>query len=138
MIRLIIALLSLADVAAADTILAARTIPAKTIIAPSDLLLSDDEVPGAASDSASVVGMEARVSLYAGRPIRLADLGQPALIERNQIVQLQYRGNGLVIQTEGRALGRAGPGESIRVMNLNSRATVTAVMGDDGVAYVHR
>ncbi|WP_373487298.1 flagella basal body P-ring formation protein FlgA, partial [Blastomonas sp.] len=38
--------------------------------------------------------------------------------------------------TDGRALGRAGVGDVIRVMNLTSRTTVTAQIGADGAAYV--
>jgi len=41
-----------------------------------------------------------------------------------------------VISTEGRALDRAGPGDFIRVMNLTSRATVTARVDGSGTAHV--
>ena len=43
---------------------------------------------------------------------------------------------GLTIRTEGRALERAGIGETIRVMNAASRATVNARLAKDGAAYV--
>ena len=136
---LFILALGLAPVAAvADTVLAARTIPAKTIIGPSDIVLNAADVPGAVSDPQSAIGMEARVALYAGRPIRVGDIGAPAIIERNDIVTLQYNNNGIAISTDGRALGRAGAGEYLRVMNLGSRMTVTARVGSDGIAYVTR
>ncbi|EPX84160.1 Flagellar basal body P-ring biosynthesis protein [Rubellimicrobium thermophilum DSM 16684] len=38
--------------------------------------------------------------------------------------------------SRGRALDRAGVGETVRVMNLDSRVTVTARMGADGMAHV--
>lgn len=122
----------------ADTVVAARTIPALTLIGPSDVLISDGDVPGSAQDVSEVVGMEARVALYAGRPIRPGDVGSPAIVERNQIITLHYQNHGLMISTEGRALGRAGPGDLVRVMNLSSRSTVTAKIGADGAAYVTR
>lgn len=134
----LLTLASLSPMAAADTILAARTIPARTIIGPSDIVVNNSIIAGAASDLQEVLGMEARVALYAGRPIRSGDVGPPAIIERNDIVTLQYVGGGLAIATDGRALGRAGAGEYLRVMNLSSRTTVSARIGNDGVAYVSR
>ncbi len=136
MIRLIALACLLAAPALAETVVAARTIPAHTLIGPDDLLLRDVVMPGGIDDPALIVGMEARVALYAGRPIRPADVGFPAVVERNQLVPLIYLRAGLTITTEGRALGRAGPGDVINVMNLASRTTVSARIGLDGAAYV--
>ncbi|KJZ21151.1 flagellar basal body P-ring formation chaperone FlgA [Loktanella sp. S4079] len=122
--------------ASADTVLAARTIPAQSTIMPEDILVNSRTIPGAVSDPAQIIGMEARVALYAGRPIREGDVGFPAVVERNQIIALHYNQHGLSITTEGRALGRAGPGDRIRVMNISSRSTVTAQIGADGAGYV--
>jgi flagella basal body P-ring formation protein FlgA len=129
-------LVLLACPAAADTLLAARTIPAQSIITADDLIASQQVIPGSVTDPASIIGMEARVALYAGRPIRQGDVGFPAVVERNQIIILTFQRNGLAISTDGRALDRGGPGELIRVMNLASRATVTARIGFDGTGYV--
>lgn len=136
MIRAAVLLIAGALPAAADTLLAARTIPAQSIIAPSDLTQSAQIIPGTISDPALVIGMETRVALFAGRPIRQGDIGFPAVVDRNQIIPLLYQQGALRIATEGRALGRGGPGDLIRVMNLASRATVTARIGVDGAGYV--
>lgn len=135
MIRFLLLFL-LATPATAETIVAARTIPAQTIIERSDLVLQPTPLPGGESDPELFVGMEARVALYAGRPIRVSDVGFPAIVDRNQLIPLVYDANGLMIRTEGRALGRAGVGEVIRVMNMSSRNTVSARIGADGSAYV--
>lgn len=135
MIRAIL-LLCLASPAAAETVVAARTIQAQTIISEADLAMHPDKLPGGESDPALFVGMEARVALYAGRPVLVVDVGFPAIVDRNQLVALIYDANGLTIRTEGRALGRAGVGEIIRVMNMSSRNTVSARIGSDGAAYV--
>ncbi|HAW49029.1 MAG TPA: flagella basal body P-ring formation protein FlgA, partial [Roseovarius sp.] len=74
---------------------------------------------------ADLIGQEARVALYEGRPVRPGDVGPPAVIERNQVVPLIYLRGGLEIMTEGRSLDRAGIGDHVRVMNLASRATVS-------------
>ncbi|SEL54384.1 flagella basal body P-ring formation protein FlgA [Roseovarius azorensis] len=119
----------------ADRIVAARTIRAQEIIAAEDLLLE----PGTGRGSVTLqdlIGKEALVSLYPGRPVRAADVGPPALIDRNQIVSLIYLRGGLRIMTEGRALARAGMGEYVRVMNLASRATIVGRVTADGQVLV--
>lgn len=138
MIRLIVFFSLLGSTSLAETIVAARTIPAQSVIGPADITILESDVQGSITEPDLVVGMEARVALYAGRPIRPGDVGLPAVVERNQIILLYYESNGLMISTEGRALGRAGPGERIRVMNLNSRSTVSARIGDDGAGYVSK
>ena len=135
MIRLILPLL-LATQAQAEMLVAARTIPAAQVIMAEDLVRRDGSVAGALADPALVVGMETRVALYPGRPIRAGDIGPPAVVERNQIVLLVYAAGTLTITTEGRALDRAGPGDAIRIMNLASRNTVTATIAEDGTAHV--
>jgi len=129
-------MLMFASPVTAETVVAARTLPAQTIIGPEDLLARDVEVPGSVEDPLLLIGMETRVALYAGRPIRPGDVGFPAIVDRNQIITLVYDARGIVITTEGRSLERAGPGDLIRVMNLASRNTVTARIGADGLAYV--
>jgi flagella basal body P-ring formation protein FlgA len=135
MLRLLI-LLALAAPAAAESLVATRTIRAKSLIAPEDLALVSAELPGALSDPGQAVGLEARVAIYAGKPVRPGDLGPPTLIERNQLVTLVYLSGGLAISTEGRALARGSEGDEVRVMNLGSRNTVTGRVGPDGAVYV--
>ncbi len=138
MIRLAACLVFWMTAASADVIVAARTIPAKTVIAAEDLLMRDISAPGAAIDPDLVIGKEARVALFAGRPIYDRDVGVPAVVERNQVIPLIYEGAGLMIKTEGRALERAGPGDVIRVMNTQSRTTVSALIDEGGLAHVAR
>jgi flagella basal body P-ring formation protein FlgA len=115
---------------------ATRTIRAKTVLAPDDLALQQGDRPGGIASPADAIGLETRATLYAGRPININDLGAPAIIERNQFLPLVYRNAGLEIRVEGRALERAGVGDTIRVMNANSRTTVNARLAADGAAYV--
>ena len=125
-----------APAAAEGTVLAARTIRAQSVIAPGDVVLDPQPVAGAYAAIAEVIGLEARTILYAGRPIREGDLGPPAVIERNATVLLTYRAGPLAITAEGRALARAGVGETVRVMNLASRSTVTGRVSADGTVAV--
>jgi len=136
MIRALVLACLLANPVFADTVVATRTIPARSLIGPDDLMLRDVNVVGGLSDPAIAIGQEARVALYAGRPIRAGDLSAPAIVERNQLIPLVYQHGGVSISTEGRALERAGAGDWIRVMNLSSRTSVTAQIRETGAAYV--
>ncbi|QFT95156.1 flagellar basal body P-ring biosynthesis protein FlgA [Roseovarius sp. THAF9] len=122
--------------ARADTVVAAQTIRAQTVLTVEHLAMKRGEVPGGIEDPDLLVGMETRTALYAGRPIRHGDVGPPAIVERNQIVPLIFEANGLRITTEGRSLDRAGVGEYVRVMNMSSRNTVSGRVSRSGQVLV--
>ena len=132
----VIALAIVPGVVQADSLVAARTLPAGTVIGEGDVMLVDAEIPEALTSAAEAVGQEARVALYAGRPIRSRDLGAETLIERNALVTLVYRSGNLTILAEGRALDRAAEGEMVRVMNLASKTTVSGRVLADGTIIV--
>lgn len=127
----------LAGSASADVVIATRTLRPHSLLTAQDVALKPGSIPGVASDLAQVLGKETRVAIYAGRPIRSGDLSAPAVVERNQIVLLTFAKNGLTIQSEGRSLNRASPGERIRVMNLSSRSTLTGTVQPDGSILVN-
>jgi len=124
--------------AQAETLVAAHTIRPQTVLSAEHLVLKRGDVPGGLEDAALLIGMETRVALYPGRPVRLSDVGPPAVVERNQIVPLVFERNGLRISTEGRSLDRAGPGEFVRVMNLASRTMVTGRVDPSGQIFVSK
>ena len=124
------------QMALADSLIAARTLQANSVLVPEDMMLVAADLPGALTSPDLAVGQETRVAIYAGRPILASALGPAALVERNQMVLLLYQSTGLSISTEGRALDRGGKGDRIKVMNLTSKATVTGVIGPGGVVYV--
>ena len=122
--------------AMADSLVATRTIRAQSVVTADDFTLVAAEIPDALTDASLAIGQEARVAMYAGRPIRAADLGAMALIERNQIIPLAFQAGALAILTEGRALARGAVGDVIPVMNLTSRTKVFGTIGPDGTVRV--
>ncbi|MEM9317776.1 MAG: flagellar basal body P-ring formation chaperone FlgA [Pseudomonadota bacterium] len=120
----------------ADVVVAAGTIRSQQIINPSDVALADGTVPGALTILEDAIGREARINIYPGRPVRAGDLQEPALVDRNELVTLQYERGGLLIVTEGRSLDRAGLGDRLRVQNLGSRNTVTGTVTGPGLVTV--
>ena len=126
----------LPEMAMADSLVATRTIRAQSVVQADDVTLVAATIPGALTATDGALGLEARVAIYAGRPIKAGDLGPPTLLERNQIVTLSYQSGALAILTEGRALARGGVGDVIRVMNLASRSTVSGRVAPDGTVHV--
>lgn len=124
--------------ASSDILVPTRTIRAKEVIGPDDIMRKQIVVAGALSQLDKIVGQEARIALYPGRPIRPGDIGPPAAVDRNDVVALVFVSGGLRIATEGRVLGRGAVGEAIRVMNLSSRTTVTGFVQPDGTVEVHQ
>lgn len=120
-----------ASSALADILVPNRTIRPGNVITAGDILIMNGDHPDAFSNPLDVIGQEARVALYANRPIRFDHIGPPAIVERNQIVQLKYVGSTLAITTEGRSLERGAIGDRVRVMNLSSRSTVFGFIQPD-------
>ncbi len=116
----------------ADSMVATRTIRAQTVLAAEDIAMVQADIPGALTTPEDAVGLEAKVTLYAGRPVHAADLGAPALVKRNQVVQLVFQTGGLTIHTDGRALEAGAAGDVIHVMNSSSHLTVQGLVGPDG------
>lgn len=132
MMKLAVFLLAvLSGPALAEGLAPRHVIRAGTVLGEGDLM-AIRAVPGGLTDPEEVIGREARVTLYAGRPLRPGDLRAPALVERNQLVTLAFKAGGLSLTTEGRALARGGEGDRIRVMNLQSRVTVSGTVLADG------
>jgi len=131
-----LALALLAQPAQAEILVPNRTIRPQTVITADALDRSDTIAAGALQDLHEVVGLEARVTLYPGRPIRAADLGPAALIVRNQTIVLTFRSGPLTIQTAGRALDRGGAGDSVRAINLASKTTLYGTVAADGTLIV--
>ncbi|MCH2093593.1 MAG: flagellar basal body P-ring formation protein FlgA [Rhodobacteraceae bacterium] len=122
----------------AETLYATRTMRVGEIVAPQDLVLRRPDRPGSYSDPAQVIGQEMRATVYAGHPMRVGDVGRPALVQRNALVLLVFEGGGLRITSEGRSLSRGAVGDRVRVMNLTSRASLFGVVHSDGTVHVKR
>ncbi len=122
--------------AMADSLVATRTIRAQSILGPQDVTVVAADIPGALSGTASFIGQQARVAIYAGRPVLVDAIGPATIVDRNQLVTLIFVRGGLTIAAEGRALGRGGVGDKVQVMNLASRSTLSGQITQDGSVQV--
>ena len=87
--------------------------------------------PKSARDAASrdrAVGMQARRQLRAGQAVRTADLAKPDLVQRDQNVTLIYETAGLYLTMRGKALENGTEGDTVSVMNLQSKRTVSGTV----------
>ncbi len=114
---------------------AARTLPAGTVISAGDLRAVDGDHRGL-SDPSQAIGLQTRITIYEGRPIQASLLQAPILVNRNQLVRLDFRKGALSISTSGRSLDQGAAGDLVRVMNLGSRTTITARVNPDGTLSV--
>ncbi|WP_299818235.1 flagellar basal body P-ring formation chaperone FlgA [uncultured Jannaschia sp.] len=137
MIRLLALLAMMTGPALAESVMVVQPIRAGTVLTSDDLAFADTAVEDGFEDPRDLVGLEARVNLYPGRPVQTRDVGLPTVVQRNATVPLVFNRGGLTITLEGRALGRAGEGEPVRVMNLSSRNTVTGIATSDGAVVVN-
>ena len=130
--RWLVLLLALSPLPASAAVLAAaRTLPAGTVITAADLRAVDGDRPGL-SDPSQAIGLQTRITIQEGRSLQAALLQAPRLISRNQIHPLVFQRGALRIVTEARTLSDGAAGDVIRVMNLESRATISATVQPDG------
>lgn len=77
-------------------------------------------------------GMQVRRVLAAGRPVPAGYVAAPTVVERNKAVTVEFRSGALVLSARGRALEDGGVGDVIRIQNLDSNRTITAVVSGPG------
>jgi flagella basal body P-ring formation protein FlgA len=83
-----------------------------------------------------IVGQSVRRSVRVGDPFRATDLETPVVVEKNSLVMIRLKTPRLSLTAQGRALDDGAQGELIRVVNTNSRTTVSAVVVAEGVVRV--
>ncbi len=84
------------------------------------------------TDRDQVMGLAARNTLQAGRPLRLADLMKPELVQRNETVTLVYQVPGITLTVRGKAAEGGAEGDVISVLNEQSKRTVQGVVSGPG------
>jgi flagella basal body P-ring formation protein FlgA len=81
-------------------------------------------------DIADLTGQAARRTLHPNRPIRSADLMPPIVVPKNKLVSMIYESGVMRVTARGRAMDDGGAGETITVLNTDSKRTVEAVIID--------
>jgi flagella basal body P-ring formation protein FlgA len=115
-----------------------RNIAAGEIVTAADLVWSDQAVAaqGSVGDPERAIGLEARQPLRAGAPVQPRDLSAPTVVERNDIIAVAFESGGISLTLQGKALKDAAVGDSVQVMNMQSRKVIEAVAAGPGRAVV--
>jgi flagella basal body P-ring formation protein FlgA len=93
------------------------------------------EVGGDAAARNVAIGMQMRKQLRAGQALRAADIAKPDLVQRDANVTLIFQAAGLYLTIRGKALDSGAEGDTVSVVNLQSKRTISGtVIGRDQVA----
>jgi len=122
---------------------AMETIPAVTVQHPvergevlkeSDLAVArrPKTEGGAITDMSAVVGLAARQQLRPDQPLHMADLMKPEIVARNDTVTIVYQAPGLVLTLRGQAQQAGALGDTIGVLNAESKRIVQGVISAPG------
>ena len=86
----------------------------------------------AITDMSAVVGLAARHPLRPDQPLRMADLMKPEIVARNDTVTIVYQAPGLMLTLSGQAQEAGALGDTIGVLNVESKRIVQGVISAPG------
>jgi flagella basal body P-ring formation protein FlgA len=87
------------------------------------------------TDMKAVVGLAARRQLQPNQPLNTADLMKPEIVQRNNTVTIIYQAPGVTLTLRGLAQEAGALGDTISVLNAESKRVVQAVVsGPDRVS----
>ncbi|MCA1511833.1 flagellar basal body P-ring formation chaperone FlgA [Bradyrhizobium sp. NBAIM01] len=112
-----------------------RDIDRAELLKSSDLSLErrpKAEVTGEPASRDRSIGMQLRRAMRAGTPIRAADLVKPDFVVRDQAVTIIYQVPGLYLTTRGKAIESGAEGDTVSVLNLHSKRTLTGIVTGRG------
>ena len=90
----------------------------------------------AATELAQILGQTPRRPLRADRPIRIGQIQAPILVAKGSLVTVTVRRPNMVLTARGRAKEDGARGALIRIINLNSKKIIEAVVSGPGRAAI--
>ncbi|WP_119168026.1 flagellar basal body P-ring formation chaperone FlgA [Algihabitans albus] len=88
------------------------------------------------TDPNDLIGTSPRRGLRPGQPVRISEVGEPVLVEKNQMVLLRVQTAAMQLTAQGRAMEDGARGETIRVINTKSSTIVTGTVTETGLVVV--
>lgn len=79
-----------------------------------------------------LVGMQVRRLLSPGRPVHHQSVTLPIIVSRGERVTIELSYGGLRLTAKGKAISDAHLGQEVRVVNLSSNKTITAIAKGEG------
>lgn len=84
------------------------------------------------ADREQAVGLASRNVMQPGRVLRMTDLMKPEVIQRNETVTIVYEMPGIMLTVRGKAAEGGAEGDTIAVLNEQSKRTVQGVVAGPG------
>jgi len=83
-----------------------------------------------------IIGMAAKRSLQAGKPLASGDVRRPLLVNRGETVTMVLHTPSMQLTAKGRALEHGSRGDTIRISNLQTNTVVDAIVTGPGQARI--
>jgi flagella basal body P-ring formation protein FlgA len=119
-----------------DVVTVAQAVERGSILKASDLMAERrpraEAGRDAISDRDQAIGLAARAPLQPGRPLRSAELVKPDLVQRKETVSLVYQVPGITLTVRGRALEGGALGDTITVLNEQTKREVQGTISAPG------
>jgi flagellar basal body P-ring formation protein FlgA len=117
-----------------DTVTVDHTIERGAVLKASDLIVQrrPKSEGSAISNIHAAAGLAARHELRPGQTLRDADLMKPAIIQRNDTVTIVYQAPGFTLTLRGQAQDAGALGDTISVLNAESKRVVQGVVSAPG------
>jgi flagella basal body P-ring formation protein FlgA len=80
----------------------------------------------------AAIGMQTRRPMRAGQPLKTLDLAKPDLVQRDQDVTIIFQTAGIYLTTRGKALESGSEGDTVSVLNVQSKRTVSGRVAGRG------
>ena len=119
-----------------ETVLLGRPLNRGEVVKASDVTIERRPKAEVAADAVSAtggaVGLAARRPLRGGEALRASDLMKPEFVQRNESVTLVFESPGLLLTLRGKALESGAEGDTINVLNIQSKRTVQGTVSAPG------
>jgi flagella basal body P-ring formation protein FlgA len=117
-----------------DAVTVERPVEHGEVLNASDLTLTrrpKSEGP-AITDINAAAGLAARRQLRPGQPLHQTDLMKPTIVQRSDTVTIVYKAPGLTLTLRGQAQDAGALGDTINVLNVQSKRIVQGVVSGAG------
>lgn len=117
-----------------------RALPVDSILSLDDIEMRAVPLQFATSGGVpmleQLVGRQLLRNQLGGTALRLADIVEPTLITRNQIVTLFLKAGAMTLTVKGQALNDAAAGQTVSVLNLLSNTVVQGIANSAGTVEI--
>jgi flagella basal body P-ring formation protein FlgA len=117
-----------------------RALPAGTTVQETDLdwisIRADRLVGNVVTDTRQLIGMTTRRPLRSDQILRVTDLVMTPAVRKNTLVTLALQSGPMSLSLMGKVLEDAAIGQSVRVMNVNSKKELVGVVRDAGTVEI--